>query len=202
MISLTLLATPFFRGCLNLDGAADAAALQRELLGRLKEFAAAAEREGHVPALIEESRYALCALADELICCRSPLGFAWLPQALVKHEFQDAMAGSHFFDRLRKLLQRSDARPALEVSGRCLLLGFRGKYRLEDDAELRTLLRACLDRKEAGWRDRPWFGGWERPGEDGPVPAAAGRPFIISGSVCLGVAVAVYAALSLLAQFG
>lgn len=87
---------------------------------------------------IEAAKYAWCAALDEIVLASSfPLRAAWERRPLQLAQFGDQLAGEHFFDRLEALRSKGGARlQALQVFHMCLLLGFQGKYALDDGDRL------------------------------------------------------------------
>ncbi len=160
MQSLTILARATFRRGLALSSNCPATPeeLKRELLKRLTDFDEKARREGHSSAAVEEARYALCAWLDEMAFSRTPFSIGWLGHSLAVAQFQDQTAGSNFFARLTRLHQRSDLSAALDVFARCLLLGFKGQYQLEDPTRLQGLVVDIFRKKPDNvWKQPPWF---------------------------------------------
>jgi len=103
-------------------------------------------RELHIAAEdIESAKYAFCAALDETILASAfPLREAWERRPLQLLLFGDQLAGEHFFDKVEQLrLKGSERLQALQVFHMCLLLGFRGRYAL-DDADRLSYLTARL----------------------------------------------------------
>jgi type VI secretion system protein ImpK len=113
--------------------------------GFLDEFSSQA-RDVHIAADdIDSAKYAFCAALDEAILASAfPLRDAWERRPLQLLLFGDQLAGEHFFDKLEQLrLKGSDRLQALQVFHMCLLLGFKGRYAL-DDADRLSYLTARL----------------------------------------------------------
>jgi len=113
--------------------------------GFLDEFGSQA-RGLHIAAEdIDSAKYAFCAALDETILASSfPLRDAWERRPLQLLLFGDQLAGEHFFDKLEQLrLKGSERLQALQVFHMCLLLGFKGRYAL-DDADRLAYLTARL----------------------------------------------------------
>jgi len=111
----------------------------------LDEFGSQA-RELHIAAEdIDSAKYAFCAALDETILASTfPLRDAWERRPLQLLLFGDQLAGEHFFDKLEQLrLKGSERLQALQVFHMCLLLGFKGRYAL-DDADRLSYLTARL----------------------------------------------------------
>lgn len=111
----------------------------------LDDFGRGAKKQGASSDDIDAARYAFCAAVDEIIL-HSPLGIRsiWEQQPLQLVMFGDQLAGEHFFTRLERLRAKGRTHlQALEVFHMCLLLGFQGRY-LIDDAEKLHYLTARL----------------------------------------------------------
>lgn len=160
MQSLTNLARPLFRRGIALSSNCPASPddLKRELLKGLSDFDERARREGHSNASVEESRYALCAWLDEMAFSRTPFSIEWLGHSLAVAQFQDQAAGTNFFSRMTRLHQRADLSSCLDIFARCILLGFKGQYQLEDPSKLQGLVIDIYRKKPDGnWKLPPWF---------------------------------------------
>lgn len=160
MHSLTTLARPLFRRGIALSTICPPTPeeLKRELLKGLSDFDERARRDGHSSASVEESRYALCAWLDEMAFSRTQFSIGWLGHSLTVAQFQDQSAGSNFFSRMTRLHQRSDLSNALDIFARCILLGFKGQYQLEDPTRLQGLVVDIFRKKPDGnWKLPPWF---------------------------------------------
>jgi len=91
---------------------------------------------------IQNAKFALVAFIDEAI---TGVSFAekesWLANPLQSELFGLNYAGEEFFRRLNDLRQRPQANvPVLEVYYLCLVLGFKGKYLLDNPEGLRRLV--------------------------------------------------------------
>jgi type VI secretion system protein ImpK len=107
----------------------------------LLEFEGAANRLRAQSEDIDAAKYAFCAALDEAILGSSfAIRAAWERRPLQLTMFGDQLAGEHFFDRLEDLRSKGGARlQALQVFHLCLLLGFQGKYSLDDSDRLAYL---------------------------------------------------------------
>jgi type VI secretion system protein ImpK len=87
---------------------------------------------------IDAAKYAYCAALDEIILSSQfGLRAAWERRPLQLALFGDQLAGEHFFDRLDALRGKGGTRlQALQVFHMCLLLGFHGKYALDNGDKL------------------------------------------------------------------
>jgi type VI secretion system protein ImpK len=114
----------------------DLPALRSHLLALLDAFARHPTAQD-VPEEIDEARFALVALADEMIIVSDwSQREQWRGDSLQLQLFQTNRAGDEFYDRLAAL--RPDQNHAREVYYACLVLGFEGRYagREADRAEL------------------------------------------------------------------
>ncbi len=107
----------------------------------LTEFERQAKKDDYSPDDIFDSKYAFSALVDEAVLSSNfPLRDAWERHPLQLTLFGDQLAGEHFFDRLERARDKGKARlPSLDVFHMCLLLGFKGKYRIEGSEKLNYL---------------------------------------------------------------
>jgi type VI secretion system protein ImpK len=83
------------------------------------------------------AKYAYCALVDEIILTtQTGLRDAWQRKPLQLEMFGDQLAGENFFLRLEELRRQGAPRvQVLEVFHMCLLMGFQGKYMIEEGSE-------------------------------------------------------------------
>lgn len=113
-----------FRACV-LDG-----------LGRIEKDLDAA---GRTRADIEDVRYALIAYLDELVQYSDWSGrIEWRARPLQAELFGETVAGERFFERMAGARHRKSPE-VLEVYLLCILMGFRGMYRMRE-GELEQLV--------------------------------------------------------------
>jgi type VI secretion system protein ImpK len=91
---------------------------------------------------IIESLYAIVALIDETVLSSpGPCRDYWFARPIQLDLFGDNIAGEEFFRKLQRLMEQSERKTdVLEVYYLCLSLGFEGKYKLFDPAELVTIV--------------------------------------------------------------
>jgi type VI secretion system protein ImpK len=132
-----------------------------------QEFEAARHGGGYGAGLYREAQYAMAAIADEVLLHLIDWEGQqrWREYLLEAAIFQSQIAGERIFDRIDQMLWaglNADADLAA-VYLTVLSLGFRGKYRGEDDhgalRAYRQRLRALIRRREAAPRnpDQPLF---------------------------------------------
>jgi len=101
-----------------------------------------AKNFGKPPEEIEQGKYAFCALLDEIMLSSDfPLRDEWARMPVQLRLFDEHLAGEGFFTRLEEL--RGDTArhiESLEVFYTCLLLGFKGKYLIEGEEKLDSLV--------------------------------------------------------------
>lgn len=127
-----------------------------EILTLLQEFERHARNFGKPADDIEHSKYAFCALLDEVVMTSIPdMRSMWEREPLQLRLFGEHLAGEGFFLRLEKLrLHPENHLEALEVFHYALLLGFRGRYLLEGSERLEYLI-AQLGREISNLRGKP-----------------------------------------------
>jgi type VI secretion system protein ImpK len=120
----------------------------RQLVQRLLE-----EMEQHGKKLrysdrqVESVKFALAAFVDEtLLCNEFPFREEWEKFPLQLQYFNEHLAGETFFTRLKELLKQVDVEhDVVEVYYLCLLLGFSGKYKMDQGRELAGIIRNTAD---------------------------------------------------------
>lgn len=117
---------------------ADASEFKQRIQAFLADFDRGAQRLKVPPEHVHLSKFAYCALIDEVVLASvPPLRQAWEQRPLQLEYFGEQLAGERFFDRLdeRRALGAGEVQ-VLEVFHMCLLLGFQGKYRFEGKEKL------------------------------------------------------------------
>lgn len=108
----------------------------------LRNFERSALAIGKSPESIQMSKYAFCALMDEVVLS-SDLNIRdeWELSPMQMRVFDEQLAGEGFFTRLDTIrLDPQKSLDVLEVYHSCLLLGFQGKYLLEGEEKLNYLI--------------------------------------------------------------
>ncbi|MBK6687901.1 MAG: DotU family type IV/VI secretion system protein [Deltaproteobacteria bacterium] len=161
----------------------DAPTANLKIKAALERFQQEARRAGHSPGDIDDARYALTALIDEVIQFSQWSGkLEWASRPLQAELYNERMAGVRFYERLEVVRQRSPG--VLEVYHLCLGLGFLGRHRIGKSEELPRIMAATLAGLEVS--------GGEELSPDG-VPRLQGggrrRPFpgLVIGLSVLGL---------------
>lgn len=103
--------------------------LYQQLSTHVEQSARSGSKLGLSQRDTDDIRYALVALADEIVLRRGgELRDFWLPRMLQLRFFNENLAGDGFFDRLQSLIADPTRVDTLKVYFLCLMFGFRGKY--------------------------------------------------------------------------
>lgn len=124
------------------NGPASAGEFTQRVERALDDFERNARNFGKPAQAIQDAKYAVCAVMDEIILGSDfPLRDEWERAPLQLRLFGEHLAGERFFDRLEALrLDPVSNLETLEVFQTCLLLGFQGKYLLEGREKLDYLI--------------------------------------------------------------
>lgn len=120
------------------------------LLSCFEQYEADCYRQGIAQAQMQEAKFALVAMCDELVMdAMAQWRMEWMICPLQLELFGHNRAGEEFFQRLENLrLAGEGQRPLLEVFFVCLQLGFEGAYKMKGRDALNALvvdLRQQLD---------------------------------------------------------
>ncbi|MBB5041365.1 type IVB secretion system protein IcmH/DotU [Shinella fusca] len=125
-------------GRLNESAAPDdIAEFRRRVLEEIRNFETAAMARDTPDRLVRVSRYALCAVIDDIILnTRWGATTGWASQSLVSILYNETWGGERFYDLLQQLLQQPEQNiDVLELMAICLAIGFSGKYRVMDGGQ-------------------------------------------------------------------
>ena len=125
-------------GRLNESAAPDdIAEFRRRVLEEIRNFETAAMARDTPDRLVRVSRYALCAVIDDIILnTRWGATTGWASQSLVSILYNETWGGERFYDLLQQLLQQPEQNiDVLELMAICLSIGFSGKYRVMDGGQ-------------------------------------------------------------------
>lgn len=122
--------------------------------GQMREALRAADQDsrnrGYGPEQSKLAIFAVVAFLDESILnLQQPVFAQWPRKPLQEELFGVHIAGEIFFRNLERLLGQGDSQDladVLEVHELCLLLGFRGRYGIGGQAELRSVIDSVAEK--------------------------------------------------------
>jgi type VI secretion system protein ImpK len=177
----------------------DVGVTRARLIEMIRDFDAAAIKQGLPDDQRNIARYALCTVVDEAIQM-TPWGTAanWAQQSLLIHFFKENWGGEKFFQILDKMSE-TPARfmPLLELFYVCLAVGFMGRFHLagangrQAVADLRERLYVLIRRTQAEG-DRTLSGHWKGV-EIEPRRFKGFAMFGVVAAICALVSLGVYA---------
>jgi len=144
------LATPTLDLVLRLKAGLIAASndLRPTVAGMLAEMDERAEVLRLSEKVMKQVKFALAAFVDETVLTNDfPLKEEWEKYPLQLEYFGEHLAGITFFERLKDMCQNhlSTMADAIEVYYLCLLLGFKGKYKIYLEHELKGVMETTAD---------------------------------------------------------
>lgn len=174
----------------------DPAAFRERLEGLLERFERRARERDKAMEAVAASKYAFSALADEILLAgASPLREEWERSPLQLKLFGEHLAGEGFFRRLERLRQDPAAHhETLDVFHTCLLLGFQGKYLLEDPEKLHWLTTQVGQELARVRGAGPAFSPHGAPAAPCPAPGRLDMPAWGAGVALLAAALLVFMA--------
>lgn len=147
--SLVGLATPVFETILRIRAGlvTPSEDLRRQIGAELARLEREADRLGVAERRIQSAKFAVVAFTDETVLTADfPLRLEWEKSPLQLEWFGDQLAGETFFERLDALVAGvEDEAEVLEVYYVCLLLGFKGKYKLFGEEQLAGVVARVED---------------------------------------------------------
>jgi type VI secretion system protein ImpK len=150
-------------------------------------------------AQVQAVKFALAAFIDEMVLSEAfPLREKWEKYPLQLKYFGEHLAGVKFFDRLDELLAQTELDvDVVEVYYLCLLLGFKGKYKIFLESQLKGVIEHTAERLRGAGRLRdgalsPHWSASDQP----TAPRDYGLARLISGGVVVALLLLLYALLS------
>jgi len=121
--------------------------LRRQIDGLLKQLETRGEQAGYKERQIQAAKFSLAAFVDEMVLtAQFPLREQWERHPLQLEYFGEHLAGVTFFNRLDDLLKDSaNEADVIELFYLCLLLGYKGKYKIYYEQELKTVIEGVAD---------------------------------------------------------
>jgi type VI secretion system protein ImpK len=184
----------------NRQSVGDPQEFRAQIAAVLNTAGGVALRRGYAPEDARAATFAIVALLDESILnSRNPAFADWVRKPLQQELFGVDMAGEIYFRNIDQLLNRSDSQAladVLEIYQLCLLLGFRGRYSVGSNAELRSAADIITQRirRIRGSGSMVLSSGWMPPAE---APTVTADPWIRrlawSAATCWIVALVLFA---------
>lgn len=109
--------------------------LHKQCMSHIKEFEQQLRQDDISSETIAEARYAICSLIDEIVL-NSPWGAnsIWSTKSLLSVFYKQTWGGEQFFKIIHERVKVAlNNQHLLELMYLCLQLGFKGKYRVEDN---------------------------------------------------------------------
>ena len=121
--------------------------LRRQIDGLLKQLETRGEQVGYKERQIQAAKFSLAAFVDEMVLtAQFPLREQWEKHPLQLEYFGEHLAGVTFFNRLDDLLKDSaNEADVVELFYLCLLLGYKGKYKIYYEPELKAVIEGVAD---------------------------------------------------------
>jgi type VI secretion system protein ImpK len=206
--TLVELAVPVFEVLLKLKArlVAPSGDLRRWMGSQLRQFEENGERLGYTHRQLQAAKFALAALADETVLTANfAFRESWEKYPLQLEYFGVQLAGETFFDKVTELLSDAETDAAvIEVYYVCLLLGFRGKYKIDSEERFAAFVTKVEDALERAGRLRTGELAPHWRADDQPEPPAREQRFPrwvkTWGSVALGSVVLLYVILYTILQ--
>lgn len=147
--NLVNLATPILETVLQVKAnlLTPSIELRQSINAMLSQMEQQAEGFGHKSINIQSAKFALAAFVDETVLLANfPLRDYWEKMPLQLEHFGEQLAGNTFFERLQKMMGEGDAFvDVVEVYYVCLLLGFKGKYNIYYEEQLKGMIAQVAD---------------------------------------------------------
>jgi type VI secretion system protein ImpK len=151
----------------------------------LKEMEERGTNLRYLPEYIQAVKFALAAFVDETaLAATFPLREEWEKYPLQLQYFGEHLAGVKFFERLDELIRHPENNPhanaiaeAIEVYYLCLLLGYKGRYKIFREEELKGVIERTaqhlhdIGRLQTGGLSPHW-----RQDDQPPLPSDPGLP--------------------------
>ena len=134
----------------NRQVVTDAEQFRAQMRQALKAADDDARRRGYSAEQVKLGIFAVVAFLDESVLnLQQPVFAQWPRKPLQEELFGVHIAGEIFFNNVQRLLGQHDSHDladVLEMYELCLLLGFRGRYGIGGQAELRTVIDAIAEK--------------------------------------------------------
>ncbi|HKP86583.1 MAG TPA: type IVB secretion system protein IcmH/DotU [Blastocatellia bacterium] len=196
------LATPVLQEIMQIRAgvASPSIELRRLIDAMLKQLEQRGEALGYRERHLQTIKFALAAFIDETVLIADfPLREEWEKYPLQLEYVGEHLAGLTFFERLEAIMKNPEAEAdvdVVEVCYVCLLLGYKGKYNIYYEEQLKGVIEniaAFLRRSgrlQAGALSPHWkVNDQPEPEKDPGLP----RWIKLGGSAAIGVVILIYA---------
>jgi type VI secretion system protein ImpK len=170
--------------------------------GLLEQLEQDAEVSGYKGAPVQATKFALAAFTDETVLTASfPLRSEWEKYPLQLEYFGEQLAGVKFYERLEDLMKSPEENAdVIEVYYLCLLVGYKGKYKIYFEDQIKGVIDQVADclrrvnRLRAGALSPHW-----KATDQPQLVANQGLPTWakISGAAVIGLIVLLYLVFSI-----
>jgi type VI secretion system protein ImpK len=115
--------------------------------GLLKQLEQNAKALNYPDAPVQATKFALAAFADETVLTANfPFRDEWEKYPLQLEYFGEQLAGVKFYERLEELMKLPEENAdVIEVYYLCLLVGYKGKYKIYFEDQLRGVIEQVAD---------------------------------------------------------
>lgn len=194
---LVSLAGPLFELVLKLR--AGSIAPGEELRPAFKQLLQEMEQRGtnlrYSESQVKAVKFALAAFVDETVLSTNfPLREEWEKYPLQLEYFGEHLAGVSFFEKLDELLKRIETEAdVVEVFYVCLLLGFKGKYKVYMEDQLQTVIESVAGqlRRVGRLQERELSPHWKVTDQPA-VPKDKGFPIWVKLGCAFGVTIVIF----------
>lgn len=199
--NLVSLATPVLQKIMQIRAgvATPSIELRRLIDALLKQLEQRGEALQYRERHLQIVKFALAAFVDETVLIANfPLREEWEKYPLQLEYVGEHLAGLTFFERLEAIMKNSEAEAdidVVEVCYVCLLLGYKGKYNIYYEEQLRTVIENIADflRRAGRLQMTPLSPHWEAADQPEPVEEPGLPRWIkIGGTAALGVVILIY----------
>jgi type VI secretion system protein ImpK len=141
--SLFSLAVPILLDLLKVRSTMEhsPSSLRQSIDSLLLEFESAAQANRYPETLIRNAKFALVAFIDESALSDNLLRGEWEKFPLQLQHFGEHLAGVRFYEKLTELEKNPESNSdVIEIYYACMLLGYRGQYKVFKEEEFRATL--------------------------------------------------------------
>ena len=204
---LVALATPVLQEIMQIRAGATSPSLElRRLIdAMLKQLEQRGDALGYKERHLQTMKFALAAFIDETVLIADfPLREEWEKYPLQLEYVGEHLAGLTFFERLEAIMKKPDTEAdidVVEVCYVCLLLGYKGKYNIYYEEQLKVVIEniAAFLRRVGRLHTSPL----SPHGQVNDQPEPVGDPGLprwvkVGGSVAIAVVMLIYVLFNLL----